>query len=57
MSLNHNSLLLSKVLIILRDKKAGKKVIKEFTDFIAKYESLKKEFYLTFPENSGKIEE
>jgi len=43
-------MLLSKVLKILKYKKAGKKVIKHFSNFRRDFEDTKKSFRLTFPE-------
>jgi hypothetical protein len=51
-----NSELLLKVLTILRNKKAGKKVIKQFDQFRLDYEDTKKSFHLTFPESSDILE-
>ena len=52
-----NSILLRKALDFLKQKKAGKKTIKDFTRFLAEYEDLRKSFHLTFPETPDKIGE
>jgi hypothetical protein len=46
----NNSQLLKKVSEFLRNKKAGKKINKQFADFIRQYEDLKQSFHSTFPE-------
>lgn len=51
-----NSELLKKTLIILKNKKAGKKITKDFTRFLIEYEDLRKSYHLTFPEKSPSIE-
>jgi len=52
----NNSELLKKTLIILKNKKAGKKITKNFTRFLIEYEDLRKSYHLTFPEKSPNIE-
>jgi len=51
-----NSEILSKVLLVLRNKKVGKKITKQFDQFIRDYNDLKKTFYFTFPESNNKDE-
>jgi len=53
----NNSELLKKTLIILKNKKAGKIMVREFTRFIIEFEDTKKSFNLTFPEICSNIEE
>ena len=47
--------MLQKVLIILKNKKAGKKIIKQFGNFIQDYKETRDLFHLTFPENPTNI--
>ena len=51
----NNSELLAKTLIILKNKKAGKKIIKDFTNFVFKYEELREAFLLTYPEEADNV--
>tara|TARA_R110000868_G_scaffold20883_1_gene87636 strand:- start:242 stop:418 length:177 start_codon:yes stop_codon:yes gene_type:complete len=51
----NNSKLLNQVFNILKYKKAGKKVVRDFNNFIIDYEDLKKSYHLTFPEVSSKV--
>jgi len=51
----NNSQILEKVLIILKNKKAGKKIVKNFNQFFIDFQNLKKEFHLTFPEKPDSI--
>lgn len=51
----NNSKLLNQVFNILKYKKAGKKVVRDFNNFIIDYEDLKKSYNLTFPEVSSKV--
>lgn len=46
-----NSELLSKVLTILRQKKVGKRTIKEFSQFRQDFEETRKSFHLEYPES------
>lgn len=50
-----NTKLLEKVLIILKNKKAGKKVIKDFTNFLFRFKETRESFWLTFPEKPATI--
>jgi hypothetical protein len=47
--------MLQKVLVILKSKKSGKKIIKQFGNFIQDFKETKDLFHLTFPEDSSKI--
>jgi hypothetical protein len=47
--------LLEKVLIILKNKKAGKKVVKDFANFLFRFKETRESFWLTFPEKSATI--
>jgi len=51
----NNSELLRKTLKILKDKKAGKAIIRDFTQFLINFEEIKKQFHLTFPENPDSL--
>jgi hypothetical protein len=50
------SLVLSRVLQQLREKKVGKQLTKDFENFVHAYEDTKKSFHLTFPETSDILE-
>ena len=55
--MKNNSELLKKTLIILKNKKSGKKIIKDFTRFLINFEEIKESFHLTFPEISSNLSE
>lgn len=44
--------LLEKILVILKNKKAGKNTIRDFEEFIKDYKETKNLFHLTFPDKS-----
>jgi len=50
-----NIKLLEKVLIILKNKKAGKKVVKDFSNFLFRFKETRDSFWLTFPEKSATL--
>lgn len=51
-----NSELLTKVLILLRNNRVGKKTIRDFEQFRRDFEDTRKSFHLTFPEPSGNLD-
>jgi len=50
-----NIKLLEKVLIILKNKKAVKKVVKDFSNFLFRFKETRDSFWLTFPEKSATL--
>ena len=50
-----NIKLLEKVLIILKNKKAGKKVVKDFANFLFRFKETRDSFWLTFPEKPATL--
>ena len=49
MKKSNKSELLAKVLFVLKNKKAGKNIVRDFTQFVIEYEELKKSFNTAFP--------